>query len=57
MKMATTPVELMTEPSPATASIKKINRRFSSLPALMISPFFVDIANAMVISRFLAWLG
>lgn len=37
MKMATTPVELITEPSPATASISSTSRRVSLLPAARIS--------------------
>ncbi len=35
--MATTPVELITEPSPATASISSTSRRVSLLPAARIS--------------------
>lgn len=37
MKIATTPVELITEPRPATASISRISRRVSLLPAERIS--------------------
>ncbi len=37
MKIATTPVELITEPSPATASISRTSRRASLLPALRTS--------------------
>ncbi|MNR20411.1 hypothetical protein D3C85_1372490 [compost metagenome] len=37
MKMATTPVELITEPSPAAASINRTSRRVSLLPALATS--------------------
>ncbi|MCY1183925.1 hypothetical protein D3C76_1372330 [compost metagenome] len=33
MKMATTPVELITEPSPAAASISSTSSRVSLLPA------------------------
>ena len=37
MKIATTPVELITEPNPATASISSTSRRASLLPARAIS--------------------
>ena len=37
MKIATTPVELMTEPRPAAASISRTRRRFSLPPALVTS--------------------
>ncbi len=37
MKIATTPVELITEPSAATASISRISKRVSLLPAVRIS--------------------
>ncbi|MCY1552613.1 hypothetical protein D9M68_890200 [compost metagenome] len=37
MKIATTPVELITEPSPATQSISSTSRRVSLLPALATS--------------------
>ena len=38
MKMATTPVELMNAPSPATTAISRTSRRVSLLPAFVDEP-------------------